>query len=108
MDGRISVVPAGERWPDGSLRPALEDLIGAGAIVHYLGEGRALSPEAEVAVAAFRWAGGSLRTILSDAVSGRELIEKGFPQDVEMASILNCSNTVPVLKDADYRHWPGS
>lgn len=32
-DGPVTVIACGETWPDGSLRPALEDLLGAGAIL---------------------------------------------------------------------------
>ncbi|MDP9222411.1 MAG: 2-phosphosulfolactate phosphatase [Actinomycetota bacterium] len=46
---RVAVIPAGERWPDGSLRPCLEDLLGAAAILEQLPGSRA--PEAEAASA---------------------------------------------------------
>ncbi|EJL40201.1 MULTISPECIES: 2-phosphosulfolactate phosphatase [Brevibacillus] len=51
-EGVVSVIACGERWPDGSLRPAFEDLMAAGAILSQLEEQR-LSPEALTAVVVF-------------------------------------------------------
>lgn len=104
---RIALIPAGERWrPEGSLRPALEDLLGVGAIASYLG-GR-LSPEAEAAVAAFRHIAGGLREWLLTCSSGKELVVDGFEQDVLIAAELNASTAVPRLSDGAYRHPPES
>jgi 2-phosphosulfolactate phosphatase len=64
--GTVGVIAAGERWRDGSLRPAMEDLIGAGAIIAQI-SGRSWSPEAAVAVAAFEHVRGELRRHLSQA-----------------------------------------
>src|SRR3546814_14704136 len=49
---RIAVIAAGEHWPGGNLRPAIEDLLGAGAIIERL-QGRP-SPEARAARAAYQ------------------------------------------------------
>lgn len=85
---RVAVVPAGERWPSGALRPALEDLLGAGAVVAALGGGE--SPEA---------AAPHLEAALLDCVSGRELIGGGYRGDVLAAAELDVSRAVPVLRD---------
>lgn len=98
---RILVVPAGERWPDGSLRFAIEDLIGAGAII--AGLKGTLSPEARIAVGAYEGVRGPLHTVLEQCSSGRELIERGFGEDVRLASMLNCSEVAPVLVDGAYQ-----
>jgi 2-phosphosulfolactate phosphatase len=92
---RITVVPAGERWPDGSLRPAIEDLIGAGAILRQL-QGP-FSPEASVAIAAFDRFYTRLLDHLLACSSGRELAEQGFADDVELAAAFDVSSVVPIL-----------
>jgi len=97
---KIAVIPAGERWEDRSLRPAWEDLVGAGAILSYL-DGR-LSPEAEVAVAAFQNLQGNLVTALERCSSGKELVARGFAKDVELAAAINISSCVPLLVNKAY------
>ena len=91
----VAVIAAGERWPDGSLRPALEDLVGAGAIVARL-HGK-VSPEAALARAAFERVAGALERTLFDCASGRELVERGFPRDVALAAELDASPVAPRL-----------
>ncbi|MCB5176607.1 2-phosphosulfolactate phosphatase [Microvirga lenta] len=100
-EGAIGVVPAGELWPDGSLRPAVEDLLGAGAILHHL-DG-SLSAEAEIARAAYRAVGADLPRLIRASMSGRELIDGGFGSDVEMALESGISACAPVLRDGAYR-----
>lgn len=102
QDGVVTVVAAGERWPDGSMRPAVEDLWGAGAVLAALadlGVGD-LSPEARAAEAAFRAVqaepAGLFRALRSCA-SGRELVGSGFAEDVEVAAELDATSVVPVL-----------
>ena len=96
----ITVVPAGEKWSDGTLRPSFEDSIGAGAIINYL-KGR-LSPEAQAATLAYQGVRESLGCFLKQCVSGRELIELGFEQDVELAAEVNVSDCVPTLVNKSY------
>ena len=97
---RVLVLPAGERWPDGSLRPCLEDWLGAGAILDALSG--PCSPEAETARAAFHALRADLPRILHDCTSGQELVGGGYAQDVDLAAALNVSDTVPVLREGAY------
>ncbi len=98
---RIAVIPAGERWEDGkSTRFALEDCIGAGAVIHNL-EGT-LSPEAQTAMTVFDSQKANLRPIFKNSVSGKELTAKGFAVDVAHASELDCDDVAPVLRDGAY------
>lgn len=98
----VAVVAAGERWPDGSLRPAVEDLWGAGAVLSALVASRRadpgrLSPEARLAVTAYDAVAGRLTDELLACASGRELVAAGFASDVWIAAEPDVSEVVPVL-----------
>jgi 2-phosphosulfolactate phosphatase len=96
--GPVAVVAAGERRPDGALRPAVEDLLGAGAVLDALG-GRP-SPEARAAVAAFRQR--DLPRDLLACASGRELAALGRAAEVHLAAEHDVSQVVPVLRDGAF------
>jgi 2-phosphosulfolactate phosphatase len=91
----IAVIFAGEQWPDGSLRPCFEDLIGAGAVLSAL-PGRP-SPEAEAAIAAFESVRNLGIRMLNGCSSGKELIGRGFGDDVALAAELDASTAAPRL-----------
>ena len=92
----VAVIPAGERWRDDTLRPCVEDWIGAGAVLSLLPGKR--SPEAELAVAAFEFFRGDLAGALSRCGSGVELVKRGFRRDVELASEYGVSSAAPILR----------
>jgi 2-phosphosulfolactate phosphatase len=89
----FNIIPSGERWHDGSLRPALEDWLGAGAILSGLPGPR--SPEAESAVALFEKHRERLVGTLDQCGSGRELDGRGHQKDKFIAGQLDVSTCVP-------------
>jgi 2-phosphosulfolactate phosphatase len=102
--GAVGVVPCGEMWPGGGLRPAVEDFLGAGAIVSELSGERSCSPEAAAALAAFRSARPEIVSALAESASGRQLRDRGLEDDVAWAGALDVSECVPVLGvDGGYR-----
>lgn len=95
---KVVAIAAGERWRDGSLRPAVEDLWGAGGFLSALQSG-GLSPEARTAVAAYDAVADELPSLLHDCAGGRELTQYGYPEDVRIAAEVDESHSVPVLRD---------
>jgi 2-phosphosulfolactate phosphatase len=102
VGANVAVIAGGERWlPAGTLRPAFEDLLGAGAIIDHLRG--SLSPEAKSARAVYHQLLPTLAEELHNSVSGKELIRRGFAADVTLAAQLNVSTCVPRLLDGAYR-----
>jgi 2-phosphosulfolactate phosphatase len=107
--GPIAVIASGERWPDGTLRPAIEDFWGAGGVIDALLAAGATnaSPEAYAAAATYRQI-ADIRRALADCASGRELIAAGYADDVAIAAELDESPAVPRLgPDRSYSSIPG-
>lgn len=98
----VAVIAAGERWPDGVLRPAVEDLLGAGAVIAAMSQDAICSPEASTARAWLAHSDRVLETILSCS-SGRELTAAGYPQDVPLAAEYAVQDDVPVLIAGAFR-----
>jgi 2-phosphosulfolactate phosphatase len=105
--GPIGVIAAGEQWGvhpqsgqhQGTLRVAIEDYLGAGAIVSaLLAEGYSpASPEAALAATTFRTAEPYLGELLGGCGSGLELGEKGLSEDIALAGQVNVSKATPHL-----------
>ena len=108
----IAVIAAGElagREPGARLRFAVEDLLGAGAVIDALG---ALgvdhtSPEAAAACEAFRGLRGAARHLLTASGSGQQLIERGARDEVLAAAAADVSASVPVLRAGAFVAYAG-
>jgi 2-phosphosulfolactate phosphatase len=99
-DLNVTVIACGERWhepnEDGTLRFAIEDYLGAGAILSYLDLPK--SPEAQICEGAFLHSQADLSNILKNCGSGIELCDIGFGGDVEHAANLNLYDAVAILR----------
>jgi 2-phosphosulfolactate phosphatase len=93
----VGVIAAGERWPDGTLRPGIEDQLGAAAVLDALATvPGGLSVEAAMALAMLASV-TDVPAAVRACVSGRELVERGYAADVEIAVEAGVSEAVPLL-----------
>ena len=101
---RIAVIAAGESRDASTVRFAVEDQLGAGAIVAALGDLGIdhTSPEAAVAGEMFRALRGAVRHMLLASGSGQELVDRGLRGDVVHAAEIDADHTVPVLRDGGF------
>ncbi len=94
----VTIVACGERVTsdeDGAIRFAVEDYLGAGAIL--ASAKLTLTVEAEVCAGAFAVSENRLDALLRGCDSGRELRDKGLNDDVAFAVQLNLFDAVPIL-----------
>lgn len=88
-------------WPDDSLHPAVEDLMGAGMLISEIkaiSTHIALGIDAAVALASYRSFAEQLVELAKSSASGRELIDAEFADDVNIACELNESRSVAIFR----------
>lgn len=114
----VAIIAAGEADAAGTLRFAVEDQLGAGAIILALSD-RGIdhtAPDAAVAAEGFRALRGALRHMVGASGSGRELaagvaatarIEASglVPTAVPDAAVLDAVDVVPVLRDGVFTRF---
>ena len=114
----VAVIAAGEMDAGGALRFAVEDQLGAGAIVSALSD-RGIdhtAPDAAVAAEGFRALRGALRHMIGASGSGRELaagveatarVEAAglTPTTVADAAVLDAVDVVPVLREGTFTRF---
>lgn len=98
----IAVIASGEKWrSDQSLRPSLEDQLGAGAILYQLlqcvDQASGFSPDATAVAAIYQAVSGQVESLIRMSASGEELISGGFADDVAYAAQVDISQTVPIM-----------
>lgn len=101
----IAVIAAGESWVDGSTRFAVEDLLGAGAVIDALADLGIdhCSPEAAAASAAFTGLRKATVHLIGASATARDLTAAGRRDDVDLAVAVDSSSTVPVLGEFGFR-----
>lgn len=111
----VAIIAAGERTADGGLRFAVEDQLGAGAVIASLVDLGIdhTSPEAATAAESLRSLRRAIRHLLTASGSGRELAEDVAPTEkmtaagirpvtVVEAAELDAVDAVPVLRDGRF------
>jgi 2-phosphosulfolactate phosphatase len=101
LGNHVSIIAAGERTAAGTLRPAIEDWLGVGAIIHHLQGTR--SPQAARAERMFERCADTINAILVGCRSGQELVGRGFADDVVLAAQVNASRCPPLLHHGAYQ-----
>lgn len=101
IGNNIGVIAAGERWADNSIRFAIEDILGAGAVISCFDS--EISTEAKIAKLVFENKADTIESVLLRSVSGQELTHRGYRTDVNIAAEVNVSGVAPILFDGAFR-----